>query len=175
MTSQITVTVPLSAEGVEELRNLVSRLSGEGALRQTFVPVSSTPVAVHKPVPAVTAEEDKPKRHRRTKAEIEAEKAALKSAPSKPSELPSAGATDSQPDPLADIETSEIDVSEMRKAPVVYTLEKDIIPGFQGLVAKLGSEQGRAKAQDIVKKYGVHSIRAISQDRYPEVMQDLSI
>lgn len=117
---------------------------------------------------------EKPKRKRRTNAEIAAdeakEKAAAKQAPAEDlvtDPLAAEPEFEGMGDPLPEIEEDVIDIGEMKKTPA-YTLEGDVIPAIQTYVKK--SPANKEKVYGMFRQMGIKSVRDIPANRFNEVM-----
>lgn len=121
-------------------------------------------------------EGDKPKRHRRTKAELEAARTNAVRAKSR-GELHE---QDEDKDVNAEFESE--DVSEQPDdfdlgegtPEVVLSLEGDIIPAFQAYSKKHGREKAGAILKKFFKDKETASVRALPTEKYPEVMEALA-
>lgn len=174
------VTITIGGENEKEFVNILGRLStafsSEVAVpapptRELYASHATLPVASEFKVPEPLREPQK--RHRRTKAEIEAAKLAEGGASS--TVIKEVEARDESEDatPAGDeYDTAEVDLGD---APTptkkALDLDDDIIPAFQKYAAK----HSRDKAAAVLAKFGVKSVRNLGEDKYVEVLKLLKV
>lgn len=171
MSEQISITVPASPYGLTLLAKLAYAW-GAPKIKdevQANVPTFSMPeqLATSTVTAESYAEEEKPKRHRRTKAEIEAERAGAKT--DTDDYVAEAGVSDDVDDLIKE-KKNVIDAGEIRaKSVTEFTLEKHVIPAFQTFV----KSEGRDSAIAVLTQFKVKSVRDIPSDKYGELMAAL--
>lgn len=168
MVGSITVTVPLNAEGANTLAVLAQRLGSLDKVKTVEVPkaakIDFEEVEQNTKSKSATKREEiqkapeAKKRHRRTKAEIEA--AEMKKELEDEADLTT--------DDLPEIEETIIEPSRMKKKSL--TLEGDIIPAFRTYAQTNGGDEAR----NFLIGLKVKSIRDLPETRYPEVLQALN-
>lgn len=184
----ITVTISPTRHGASLLRTIADALDGpEDELEKAPLTYDSVTESIRDEGYSLQKESDKPKRKRRTKAEIEAEKkGATKKAPAPKVEeeltLPDddtptddemeekAAEEDLQQDDVLEDDDLDFGLNE-KPAKRELTLKGDIIPAFR----KYSEKHTREAAGKVLLGLGVKSVHDLQPSQYPVVLRTLGV
>lgn len=161
MQVQVTLTGPLA-----EIAAVLGRLDN-GEIKNSEkleLPTGTVP----------SEQETKPKRHRRTKAQLESDRQlGLRAAGKEVAEIYKQDTTnaDVDIDEMKDIDLGDEPETEETPAEKELGLESDIIPAFRAYADK----HGRPAAGQILTKLGVKSVRDLKTAQYPGVLNMLRL
>ena len=142
-----------SALGLNRGAHVIAEPTGEDVLAQATANGPHTPEAVIAAVEASEPPADKPKRTRRSKAEIEAEAAAKQPEPEQPAvePEPEQPVTEPEPEPSFDAQTT---AAETKPVPTAIELNNR--------AAMLAKKIGPDKIKEKINAYGVSLISALT-------------